>query len=40
MSKHIVNAKCPECGRERAKWIPTKKIARCLKCKTIVPCIK
>ena len=35
MSKHIVKAKCPECGNGNAKLIPTKGIARCTKCCTV-----
>ena len=40
MSKHIVKVKCPVCGNGNAKLIRTKGIARCTKCKSVVPYVK
>lgn len=40
MSKYIVKVRCPECGNGKAKLIPTKGIARCTKCKSVVPYTK
>jgi ribosomal protein S27E len=40
MSKHIVKVKCPECGNGNAKLITTKGIARCTKCKSVIPYTK
>ena len=37
--KRMVRSLCPECGCRNARYRPTQGIARCTKCKTVVPYI-